>query len=44
MACRVEDVVKGLLMLVEDDSKSGEVMRVTVRRGIDYERYRTSKL
>jgi 15-hydroxyprostaglandin dehydrogenase (NAD) len=35
----VDHVVKGLLMLVEDDSKCGEVMRVTQQRGIDYQSY-----
>jgi len=31
-----EDVAKGVLELINDDSKSGEVMRVTVRKGLDY--------
>jgi hypothetical protein len=31
-----EDVAQGVLELVQDDSRAGAVMRVTVRRGIDY--------
>lgn len=31
-----EDVAKGVLELITDDSKAGEVMRVTVRKGLDY--------
>jgi NAD(P)-dependent dehydrogenase (short-subunit alcohol dehydrogenase family) len=31
-----EDVAKGVLELVLDDSRAGAVMRVTVRKGLDY--------
>jgi NAD(P)-dependent dehydrogenase (short-subunit alcohol dehydrogenase family) len=31
-----EDVAEGVLELVRDDSRAGAVMRVTVRRGLDY--------
>lgn len=31
-----EDVAKGVLELIKDESKSGEAMRVTVRKGLDY--------
>jgi 15-hydroxyprostaglandin dehydrogenase (NAD) len=31
-----EDVAKGVLELVRDDSRAGAVMRVTVRKGLDY--------
>jgi len=31
-----EQVAEGVLQLVRDDSRAGAVMRVTVRRGIDY--------
>ena len=33
-----EQVAEGVLELVRDDSRAGAVMRVTVRRGIDYAR------
>jgi NAD(P)-dependent dehydrogenase (short-subunit alcohol dehydrogenase family) len=33
-----EQVAEGVLELVRDDSKAGAVMRVTVRRGLDYAR------
>jgi NAD(P)-dependent dehydrogenase (short-subunit alcohol dehydrogenase family) len=31
-----EDVAAGVLELVRDDSRAGAVMRVTVRKGLDY--------
>jgi hypothetical protein len=31
-----EQVAEGVLELVRDDSRAGAVMRVTVRKGIDY--------
>jgi NAD(P)-dependent dehydrogenase (short-subunit alcohol dehydrogenase family) len=31
-----EQVAEGVLELIRDDSRAGAVMRVTVRRGIDY--------
>ena len=31
-----EDIAQGVLELINDDSKAGEVMRVTVRNGLDY--------
>jgi NAD(P)-dependent dehydrogenase (short-subunit alcohol dehydrogenase family) len=33
---RAEQVAEGVLELVRDDSRAGAVMRVTVRKGIDY--------
>ena len=31
-----EDVAAGVLELIADDSRAGSVMRVTVRKGLDY--------
>ncbi len=33
---RAGDVAEGMVMLMEDDSRAGAIMRVTVPRGIDY--------
>ena len=33
-----EDVAEGVIELVEDDSRSGAIMRITVRGGRDYAR------
>jgi NAD(P)-dependent dehydrogenase (short-subunit alcohol dehydrogenase family) len=31
-----EQIAEGVLQLIQDDSRAGAIMRVTVRRGIDY--------
>lgn len=36
-----EKVAEGFIQLVEDDTKYGQVMRVTASRGIGYEEYKT---
>ncbi|CAH1269591.1 HPGD [Branchiostoma lanceolatum] len=36
---KISQVVDGFLQLVEDDSKNGAVMRVTLQRGVDYQPY-----
>ena len=33
---RPEQVAEGVLKLIRDDSRAGAVMRVTVRKGLDY--------
>lgn len=34
------DIVEGMLLLVEDPTLIGTVMRVTPQRGIDFQRYK----
>ncbi len=33
---KAEDIAEGVLKLVQDDSRAGAVMRVTIRNGHDY--------
>lgn len=35
----VDVVAKGFLELLQDDEKAGEVMRITVKNGIDYHNF-----
>ncbi|EDV26077.1 uncharacterized protein TRIADDRAFT_55815 [Trichoplax adhaerens] len=40
----IDQVARGMIQLVEDDTKNGAVMRITAAKGIDYQPYRSSKL
>ena len=37
IGCRVDLVVEGLVRLVSDTSKAGDVMRITREKGIDFQ-------
>ena len=38
-SCSVDAVAQGFMELLQDEEKVGEVMRITVKNGIDYHKF-----